>query len=286
MIRFLDSNFASLIIKLSLEKIITMTLPRKTAIIYGAGGGVGSTVAETFALEGARLFLTGRSKENIEKLAARINASGGLAEATQVDALDEKAVEAHLNMVLEKTGTVDISFNAIGLRNTTLQGVSLLDLNLQDFMAPISVHVQTNFLTSRIVGRQMAFQGSGVIMTVTSIPSRVAIPLMGGVAVAMAAEEALIRNLSAELGPKGVRVLGLRPQGMPDSGTIKEVFGLHAKAYGITKEQFQEMTASRNHQNRLPTLQEMAEVAAFMASDKASAMTGTIVNMSLGAIAD
>ncbi|MGZ3820671.1 MAG: SDR family NAD(P)-dependent oxidoreductase [Mucilaginibacter sp.] len=263
-----------------------MTLPRKTAIIYGAGGGVGSTVAETFALEGARLFLTGRSKENIEKLAARINASGGLAEATQVDALDEKAVEAHLNMVLEKTGTVDISFNAIGLRNTTLQGVSLLDLNLQDFMAPISVHVQTNFLTSRIVGRQMAFQGSGVIMTVTSIPSRVAIPLMGGVAVAMAAEEALIRNLSAELGPKGVRVLGLRPQGMPDSGTIKEVFGLHAKAYGITKEQFQEMTASRNHQNRLPTLQEMAEVAAFMASDKASAMTGTIVNMSLGAIAD
>ncbi|MGZ3814495.1 MAG: SDR family NAD(P)-dependent oxidoreductase [Mucilaginibacter sp.] len=263
-----------------------MTLSRKTAIIYGAGGGVGSTVAETFALEGARLFLTGRSKENIEKLAARINASGGLAEATQVDALDEKAVEAHLNMVLEKTGTVDISFNAIGLRNTTLQGVSLLDLNLQDFMAPISVHVQTNFLTSRIVGRQMAFQGSGVIMTVTSIPSRVAIPLMGGVAVAMAAEEALIRNLSAELGPKGVRVLGLRPQGMPDSGTIKEVFGLHAKAYGITKEQFQEMTASRNHQNRLPTLQEMAEVAAFMASDKASAMTGTIVNMSLGAIAD
>lgn len=263
-----------------------MMLSKKVAVIYGAGGAVGSTVAETFAREGASVFLTGRTIDSVEKIAAKINAAGGSATASLVDALDEQAVKKHLSMVLARAGSVDISFNAIGLRNTTLQGVSLLDLELDQFMAPISVHVQTNFLTSRVIGRYMASKGSGVIMTVTSIPSRVAIPLMGGVAVAMAAEEALIRNLSIELGIKGVRVLGLRPQGMPDSGTIKEVFGLHAKAYGITREQFQEMTASRNHQHRLPTLQEMAEVAAFMASDRASVMTGTIVNMSLGAIAD
>jgi len=123
-------------------------------------------------------------------------------------------------------------------------------------------------------------------MTVTSSPSRVAIPNMGGVAVAMAAEEALIRNLSAELGPHGVRAIGLRPQGMPDSDTIKEVYGLHAKANGITRGQFHDMIEQRTHRKRLPSLQEMAEVATFMASDRASAMTGTIVNMSLGAIAD
>jgi NAD(P)-dependent dehydrogenase (short-subunit alcohol dehydrogenase family) len=109
---------------------------------------------------------------------------------------------------------------------------------------------------------------------------------MGGVAVAMAAEEALIRNLSAELGPHGVRVIGLRPQGMHDSSTIKEVHSLHANAYGITREQFRSMIEERTHLKRSPTLQEMAEVAVFMASDRASAMAGTIVNMSFGAIAD
>ena len=109
---------------------------------------------------------------------------------------------------------------------------------------------------------------------------------MGGVAPAMSAVEALTRDLSAELAPQGIRVVGLRPQGMPDSGTIKEVFGLHAKAYGISWEQFQEMIASRTHGRRLTTLAEMANMAVFMASDGASAMTGTIVNLSLGSLDD
>jgi NAD(P)-dependent dehydrogenase (short-subunit alcohol dehydrogenase family) len=123
-------------------------------------------------------------------------------------------------------------------------------------------------------------------MTVTSIPSRTGIPLMGGVGPAMSAVEALTRDLSAELAPHGVRVVGLRPHGMPETGTIKEVFGLHAKAWGVSREQFQEMIASRTHMQRLTTLQEMANVAAFMASDRASAMTGTVVNLSMGSLDD
>jgi NAD(P)-dependent dehydrogenase (short-subunit alcohol dehydrogenase family) len=263
-----------------------MMLLDKIAIIYGAGGAVGSTVAETFAREGGRLFLTGRNKAAVDKLADKINAAGGFAESAQVDALDEEAIEEHLNMVIEKAGGIDISFNAIGLRNTSLQGVPLVELELENFMAPILSHVQSNFLTARLAGRYMTAKGSGIIMTVTSIPSRVAIPLMGGVAVAMAAEEALIRNLSAEFGPHAVRVIGLRPQGMYDSDTIKEVHTLHANAYGISRDQFRNMIEERTHLKRSPSLREMAEVAAFMASDRASAMTGTIVNMSFGAIAD
>jgi NAD(P)-dependent dehydrogenase (short-subunit alcohol dehydrogenase family) len=263
-----------------------MMLSGKIAIIYGAGGAVGSTIAETFAREGAKVFLTGRTKSKVDRVAGKINAAGGSAEAAEVDALDESAINEHINMVIGKTGHIDISFNAIGLRNTTLQGVPLADLDLSQFMAPILSHVQSNFLTARLAGRHMAARGAGVLMTVTSSPSRVAIPNMGGVAVAMAAEEALIRNLSAELGPHGVRAVGLRPQGMRDSDTIKEVYGLHAKANGITREQFHEMIEGRTHRKRLPSLQEMAEVAAFMACDRAGAMTGTIVNMSIGGIAD
>jgi NAD(P)-dependent dehydrogenase (short-subunit alcohol dehydrogenase family) len=102
-------------------------------------------------------------------------------------------------------------------------------------------------------------------MTITAVPSRAGIPLLGGFAPAQAAVEALTRDLSAELARHGIRVVGLRPDGMPETGTIKEVFGIHAKALGLTWEQFHEMIASKNHRRRLPTLAELANVAVWSA---------------------
>jgi len=110
--------------------------------------------------------------------------------------------------------------------------------------------------------------------------------LLGGFAPAMSAVEGLTRGLSAELAPHGIRVVGLRADGMPDSGTIQEVFGIHAKAHGMTWQQFHDVVAGKNHWRGLASLAEMANVAAFMASDAASAMTGTTVNLSMGALDD
>jgi NAD(P)-dependent dehydrogenase (short-subunit alcohol dehydrogenase family) len=262
-----------------------MILENKFAVIYGAGA-VGSAVARAFAREGARLFLTDKNSAQVEALAHEIVSAGGVAEAAVVDALDEKSVDLHLESLTSKAGRLDISFNAVGLRNTTLQGTPLLELDIEAFNRPIATYATSYFLTSRLAARRMISRGSGVIMTVTSTPSRSGIPNVGGVGPAMSAVEQLTRNLSAELAPKGIRVVGLRPTGMPESGTIKEVFGLHAKWLGITKDQFQESIAARSHGRRLSTLPEMANVAAFVASDKASGMTGTIVNLSLGALDD
>jgi NAD(P)-dependent dehydrogenase (short-subunit alcohol dehydrogenase family) len=261
-------------------------LQNKVAVIYGAGGAVGGAVARAFAREGAMLFLTGRHRARVEAVAKEVNSAGGPAETAEVDALDEKAVDRHLQSVIDKAGRVDVSFNAIGIPNTTLQGVPLVELAVEQFSLPIATYTRSYFLTARLAARRMVANRSGVIMTITSIPSRTGIPLMGGVAPAMSAVEALTRDLSAELAPHGIRVVGLRPQGMPESGTIKEVFGLHAKAWGISHEQFQEMIAGRTHMRRLTTLAELANVAVFMASDKASAMTGTVVNLSMGSLDD
>jgi NAD(P)-dependent dehydrogenase (short-subunit alcohol dehydrogenase family) len=263
-----------------------MMLNNKVAVIYGAGGAVGGTVARAFAREGAKLFLTGRHRAPVEAVVKEVVSAGGSAETAEVDALDEQAVDRHLQSVIDKAGRVDISFNAIGIPNTMLQGVPLVELAVEQFSLPIATYTRSYFLTARLAARRMVAKRSGVIMTVTSIPSRTGIPLMGGVAPAMSAMEALTRDLSAELAPLGIRVVGLRPQGMPDSGTINEVFGLHAKAWGISQEQFHELIASRTHVRRLTTLAEMANVAAFMASDAASALTGTVVNLSLGSLDD
>src|SRR5579859_5102849 len=258
----------------------------KTAVIYGAGGGIGAAVAQAFAREGARVFLTGRNLEKLEPVAKAIRTAGGQAEAAQVDALDEQSIGKHLDAVTAKAGRIDISVNAVGIPNTTLQGTALVDLAPDQFALPLATYTRTNFLTARLAARRMIAQKSGVILTVTPIVSRASIPLLGGFAPAMGAIEVLTRNLSAELAPHGVRVVGMRADGMPDSPTIKEVFGIHAKVYGMSWEQFHEVVASKNHPRRLLSLAEMAKAAVFLASDEASGLTGTILNLSLGMLDD
>ena len=91
-----------------------MLLNDKVAVIYGAGGAIGGAVARAFASEGANLFLTGRCLSPVEVVAREIFSVGGSAEAAEVDALDEQAVDRHLQSVIDKAGRVDISFNAVG----------------------------------------------------------------------------------------------------------------------------------------------------------------------------
>jgi NAD(P)-dependent dehydrogenase (short-subunit alcohol dehydrogenase family) len=263
-----------------------MMLKEKVAVIYGAAGAIGGAVARAFGREGARVFLTGRLRAPVEAVAQDIVSAGGFAEAAEVDALDEQAVDQHLQTVIDKAGRIDISFNAVGIPNTKILGVPLVELAAEQFSLPITSYTTSYFLTARLAARHMIPNKSGVIMTVTALHSRTGIPLVGGYGPAQAAKEALTRGLSAELAPQGVRVVGLRPYAMPEAGTIKEAFEPRAKATGMTWEQWQEMLASKTHPRRLMTLEEMANMAVFMASDKASGMTGTTVNLTMGSLDD
>ena len=258
----------------------------KVAVIYGAGGAIGGAVARAFAREGARLFLTGRYLAPVVAVAREVVSAGGSAEAAEVDALDEQAVDQHLQSVIDTAGRLDISFNAVGVPDANILGVPLVELDVEQFSLPITTYTASYFLTARLAARRMIANKSGVIMTVTALHSRMGIPLVGGYGPAMAAKEALTRDLSAELAPQGIRVVGLRPQGLPETATLKEAFEPRAKASGMTWEQFQEFLASRTHARRLMTLEEMANVAVFMASDKASGMTGTTVNLTMGSLDD
>jgi NAD(P)-dependent dehydrogenase (short-subunit alcohol dehydrogenase family) len=263
-----------------------MMLKDKVAVIYGAGGATGGAVARAFASEGAKVFVTGRLRAPVEAVAKEIVATGGSAEAAEVDALDEQAVDRHLQSVTDTAGRVDISFNAVGIPNGKIVGVPLIDLDAEHFSLPITAYTTSYFLTARLAARRMIPNHSGVIMTVTALHSRMGIPLVGGYGPAQAAKEALTRDLSVELAPQGIRVVGLRPQGMPETRTIKEAYEPRAKASGMTWEEWQELLASRTHPKRLMTLEEMANVAAFVASDKASGLTGTTVNLTMGSVDD
>ena len=263
-----------------------MILKNKVAVIYGAGGAIGCAVARAFAHEGARLFLTGRLQAPVQAVAKDIVSAGGSAEAAEVDALDEQAVDKHLQSVIGKAGRVDISFNAVGIPDAKILGVPLVEMDVEQFSLPIASYTKSYFLTARLAARHMVPKKSGVIMTVTALPSRMGTRLNGGYGPAQAAKEAMTRDLSAELASQGIRVVGLRPHGMPESSVMKEVFELKAPRIGMTWEQFQGYLAGMTHPRRVMRLEEMANMAAFMASDKASGMTGTTVNLTMGSLDD
>jgi len=263
-----------------------MRLDDKNTIIYGAGGAIGGAVARAFAREGAKVFLAGRTLRPVEAVAKEIIAEGGFAEPAQVDAMDAAAVRDHAEDVVRRHGGIDVSLNAIGLPQAGIQGTPLVDLDLERFTAPIHTYMTSHFLTAQVAGRHMAEQGSGVIMTLTAAPSRMAAPLIGGMGPSWAGIEALTRGLAVELGPRGVRVVCLRPDGIPETATIDTVFGLHADALGMTTAQFTAMMADRTLIKRLPTLAEVAAAAVFLASRDAAAITGTALNLSGGSLVD
>jgi NAD(P)-dependent dehydrogenase (short-subunit alcohol dehydrogenase family) len=262
-----------------------MLLENKTAVIYGAGGAIGGAVARAFAREGASLFLTGRDLAKVDALAREIVAAGGVAEAAQVDALDEKAVEEHLDAVVERAGAVDVSFNAIG-PGPARERTALTELAPDAFARPIAFYTSSNFITATAAARHMSARGSGVILTLTAVPGRMPARLIGGAAAAWGAVEAFSRSLALEVGPAGIRVVCLRAHAIPETPLIEENFSTAAAAAGVAPARFQAILEEGTLLKRLPTLAEVAETAAFVASDRAGAMTATVANLSAGSITD
>lgn len=263
-----------------------MILQDKVAVIYGAAGAIGGAVASAFAAEGATVVLTGRTRGPLKDAERRIVAAGGKAEVAEVDALDERAVEAHLQSLVERTGRIDISFNAIGVSDKRILGVPLVELEVERFSLPIAAYTRSYFLTARLAARHMIRNRTGVIMTVSALPARSGTRLNGGYGSASAAKEALTRDLSAELAPHGIRVVNLRPHGLPETKTMREVFDIKAPLLGLTWEQFNGYLAGTTHPRRVMVLREVADMATLMASDRASGMTGTTVNLTMGSLDD
>ncbi len=197
-----------------------MLLQGRNAVIFGAGGSLGSAIAMAFAKQGARLFLSGRTTASAEKTAAAIAGAGGKAEFACVDALDEKAVDEYLAGLVKQHGHVDISFNAIAA--DAVQGVPLYEMKVEVFLQPLQVIMQSQFITASAVARHMISNGSGVILFLTATPAGIAYPFTGGFGVLCNAIEGFSRNLAAELGPKGVRVACMRSGGSPDSRVFME----------------------------------------------------------------
>ncbi len=249
-----------------------MLLENKVAVIYGAGGPIGGAVARAFAREGASVFLAGRTKAKLDKVADEIRSKGGVADTAVVDALDEGTVNEFVNAVVEQAGHIDISFNLIGYGDVQ---EPLTEISVQDFLQPITNAMRSHFLTTRAAAQHMINRGSGVILAFGGDGPQT-LPGLGGFKVALDAIEGLRRQWACELGTYGIRVVTLKTGGVPESisDTVPERDAITAS--------IQQATLLK----RAATLADVGNVAAFVASDQARTMTGTVINISCGALMD
>jgi NAD(P)-dependent dehydrogenase (short-subunit alcohol dehydrogenase family) len=260
---------------------MTQLLAHKNAIIYGAGGGIGGSVARTFAREGARVFLAGRTREPLEAVAKEIAAAGGAADVAVLDALDEQAVEEHAGRVVAAAGSVDVSFNLIARGD--VQGIPLVTMTKEDLLRAVVTGLQSNFITARAAARRMIEQGSGVILHLNSASGAGAMPGMGSTGPADAATEAFMRYLAAEVGPQGVRVCGIWTAGVAETLTDEKIKAVGGEG-APTAEQALQGIAAMAALRRTPRLADVAEVAAFLASDRAAGITGSMANVTAGLV--
>ncbi|RVX42538.1 NAD(P)-dependent dehydrogenase (short-subunit alcohol dehydrogenase family) [Nonomuraea polychroma] len=246
-----------------------MLLENKVAVVYGAGGSIGGAAARAFAREGARVFLAGRTPATLDKIAAEL---GGAAAAFVVDALDEDAVGAFTDQVAERTGGIDVSFNAIGVQDVQKP---LMEITAEEFARPIATATRTQFLTTRAAAKHMIPRRSGVILMFGGSGPQTA-PGLGGFKVALDAMEGMRRQWACEAGPYGIRVVTMVTGGVPES-LPGDYPGRDELAASLREPTLLKRTA---------TLADVGNVAAFVASDRARTMTSATVNISCGAIVD
>jgi NAD(P)-dependent dehydrogenase (short-subunit alcohol dehydrogenase family) len=253
-----------------------MLLDGKNAIIYGGGGAIGGAMARAFAREGGHVFLAGRTLATLDAVAEEIRKNGGRADTAVVDALDESQVDAHADVVVRAAGRLDISVNVIS--DSDVQGTALVDMSVADYLSPVDTSVRSRFLTSRAAARQMKAQGAGVVLFFggQGDPTAHRRYQMGGLLTGFAAVEAMRRQLAAELGAYGIRVITLRTGGVPEVIPEGSEFRTRIEA-DMTKQSLL---------GRVATLADVGNVALFAVSDLARTLTGTAINMTCGAILD
>ena len=262
-------------------------LQDKSAVVFGAGGSIGAAIAKEFAAEGARVFLAGRTKAGVEAVAKQIIAVGGDARTAVLDVLEDASVSQYIEGVVKQVGRIDIVVDVAGpLAKDYGNGKNAVDLSVEEFMVPLATMVRSRFLTARAAARHMIKQHSGVIILVTGSPARGHVAGATAIGAAFGAMENLTENLAFEISPLGVRVVCLRTLANTDSRSIEDTMEFLASQLPITKDQAIARIAQSSLLKVPATVQDTANAAVLIASDRARMLTGTVVNATAGAASD
>lgn len=259
-------------------------LKDKVAVVFAASGDIAGAVSQSLSGHGAKVYVTAKNLGAVKTLAQKINTSGGTAEAARVDALNETEIDNFLKKVVSDNGKLDIIFNGIGANYDEMGGRPLTTMATFDqFMAPIGKICGSQFLTSRVAAKyMMQTQSEGTILLLTAALSRSKYPNVAGITAASAAVEGMTRVMAAEWGANGIKVICICPGALMETKRISGWIENAAKEYGIPVEQLVAQYKAFDIIKVNPTLKQVGETAAFLASETGVAFNSHIVDVDCG----
>lgn len=259
-------------------------LKDKVAVVFAASGDIAGAVARSFARHGAKVYLTARNLEAVKALSQEIKAGGGSAEAAKVDALNEPEIDNFLKKVVADNGRLDVVFNGIGVDYNEMGGrPPTTTATFEQFMAPMEKIVGSQFLTSRTAAKYMIqCRSEGTILLLTAALSRSKLANLAGITAASAAVEGLTRVMAAEWGSDNIKVICICSGALMETKRISGWIDASAKHLGIPPEQLVAQYKAFDILKTSPTLKQVGETAAFLASEPGIVFNSHIVDVDCG----
>lgn len=259
-------------------------LKDKVAVVFAASGEIAGAVAQSFSQHGANVYVTARNLDAVKALAEKINANGGLAEAAKVDAMNEAEIDDFIKKVIEDKGRLDVVFNGIGADYGEMGGRPPTTVaTFQQFMTPMEKICGSQFLTSRLAAKyMMETKSEGTILLLTAALSRSKLSNVAGITAASAAIEGLTRVMAAEWGGEGIKVMCICPGALMETKRISGWIDAVAQQYGMPSEQLVQQYKAFDILKTSPTLKQVGETAAFLASETGVAFNSHVVDVDCG----
>ncbi|CAD7337138.1 SDR family oxidoreductase [Sphingomonadales bacterium 56] len=238
---------------------------KRIAVVTGAARGIGFACARRFAADGAQVVLGDVDGDHLDRAVDMLAAEGFAVRGCRTDVSARADVERLVGTALDAFGGIDIMLNNAGIAISK----DILSITDEEYDQVLGVNLKGAFLGLQIAGKQMVEQGrGGVIINMSSINARLANPSIATYAISKGGMNQLTATGAVALAPHGIRVVGVGP------GTIATEM---LKEGILTNDDQRRMILSRTPSGRLGDPAEVASVAAFLASDDASYMTGQTI---------
>ncbi len=246
------------------------SLDGRVAFVTGGSLGLGNAMARGMAEYGAHVVINARNEERLNAKVEELRAEGFSAEALPFDVADFDACIAAIATIVAKHGHIDVLINNAGMS----ESVPLVDYSLELWQRHIDVHLTASFILAREAGRQMAAQGKGSIINISSVAGPdIAMPTIPAYTAAKAGLNGLTKSIAVELGPKNVRCNSIEPGYFEtDLGGALSEGEAATEAQQIFVNDLVEHTPLR----RMADARELAGLAIFLASDASSFVTGGV----------